>query len=66
MPTLNGQMFHTRGCTTVNDRSAREVCICDEAHPAFIGFQRESYCTWPGRDWCDCDWCRLHHHWTKN
>jgi hypothetical protein len=27
--------------------------------------RRADHCTHPQQTWCDCDWCRLNHHWTE-
>lgn len=26
--------------------------------------RREDHCTHLDQTWCDCDWCRINHHWT--
>jgi hypothetical protein len=27
--------------------------------------KRSDHCTHPTQSWCDCDWCRINHHWVK-
>ncbi len=27
--------------------------------------KRSDHCTHPDQEWCDCDWCRLNHHWIE-